>query len=343
MNLNEGDQNDATEVAADTACGQPGTPACGDKPTNSAYVEQVFDRWTGAKGVYRPAAATVDKLPAGIYSAGQDNRGLYLEAKRFPSDYLLDLPGLPTRLILNEVQKFWKRENLFCKFGFLHKRGILMCGPAGCGKTSIIRMVCNDTIARDGIVLIVENASVTILALQAIREIEPCRALLTVTEDLDTFFRPGKDHSKQMLSMYDGENQVNHVVHLATTNHPEELEDRIIQRPSRFDMVLCLGTPNTDARRAYLRHMLGKGFPDDELENIVCGTKGLSLAHLREYLVATLCFDKTPEETLARLQANMKKKPTLDTKGSIVGFGGEGFRFQYFGGESTETRVDNPS
>lgn len=338
----EQNQNDASEeVAVDSACGQP-TPDCGN-PINSASVEQVFDRWTGAKGIYRPAAATLDKLPAGIYSAEQDNRGLYLEAKRFPSDYLLDLPGLPTRLILDEVQKLWEREDIFRKFGFLHKRGILMCGPAGCGKTSIIRMVCNDIIARDGIVLIVQNASITILALQAIREVEPRRTLLTITEDLDTFFRPGKDYSKQMLSMYDGENQVNHVVHLATTNHPEELEDRVIQRPSRFDMVLCLGTPNADARRAYLRHILGQDFPEGELETIVRGTKGLSLAHLKEYLVATLCFDKTPEETLARLQANMKKKPTLGTKGGIVGFGGEGFRFQYFGNEATEERLDNPS
>jgi hypothetical protein len=111
-------------------------------------VEQKYDRWTGIKGKFRPAAASLDMLPSGIWSAESDSAGLYFESKRFPSDAMLDLPGLPTRLILDEVKDFWEREHLFRKYGFLHKRGIMMCGPAGCGKTSIIRMVCNDTIKR---------------------------------------------------------------------------------------------------------------------------------------------------------------------------------------------------
>lgn len=294
--------------------------------------DQIFDRWTGTKGIYRPAAATLDALPPGIYSAEQDNRGLYLETKRFPSDYLLDLPGLPTRFILDEVEMFWKKEAIFRKFGFLHKRGILMCGPAGCGKTSTIRMICNDTIERKGIVLLVDKIPVTVLAMQAIREVEPDRPLTTITEDLDEYFRPEKGGStKQILSMYDGENQVDHVIHIATTNHPELLEDRIIQRPSRFDLVLCIGTPNDAARAAYLRNILHDELPETEFQHIVKGTKGLSLAHLKEYVVSTVCLGKPSEETLGRLKFNMNKRPTLDDK-KAVGFhhGGEGFSVHYF-------------
>jgi len=304
---------------------------------NLGIAEAVFDRWTGSKGIYRPAAATVEKLPAGIYTAEQDQRGLYLETKRFPSDYLLDLPGLPTRLILNEVKAFLDKEALFRKFGFLHKRGIMMVGPAGCGKTSIIRMVATDIIARDGVILLVHNIPVTILAMQAFREVEPTRLLLTVTEDLDEYFKSVENNGKQILSMYDGENQVDHVVHIATTNHPEALEDRIIQRPSRFDMVLCLGTPNQAAREAYLRNILHEELPEPEFQSVVAGTKGLSLSHLKEYVVSTVVLGKNPKETLARLQDNMKKKPTLDGKGGIMGFGGEGYRIQYFGEDEKAT------
>jgi hypothetical protein len=290
--------------------------------------ERLHDRWTGFRGIYRPASATLSNLPAGIYSAETDAHGLLFEIKRFPSDYLLDLPGLPTRLILDEVQAFWEKENLFRKFGFLHKRGIMMCGPGGCGKTSIIRMICTDIIGRDGVVLLVNKIAPTIMGMQTLREIEPHRPLLTITEDLDEYFKADKS-PKQILSMYDGENQVDHVVHIATTNHPEMLEDRIIQRPSRFDMILCLGTPTQEAREAYLRHTLRNELPEEEFQGIVKGTKGLSLAHLKEYVVSTVCLNKSSRETLARLQKNMKQRPTLSKDGGM-GFHGEGYQIHYY-------------
>lgn len=308
---------------------QPGVPMEAQGQSNQGVGETVFDRWTGLKGVYRPASATITALPPGIYSAEHDQKGIYLETKRFPSDYLLDLPGLPTKLILDEAKDFWDKKERFRKFGFLHKRGIMMCGPGGCGKTSIIRMVASETISREGIVILVQKISNAILALSAIREIEPERPLMTVTEDLDEYFKPGLESTKQILSLYDGENQVDHVLHLATTNHPEVLEDRIIQRPSRFDMVLLLGTPNRDARQAYLRNILHEELPESEFQQIVDDTKGLSLSHLKEYVVSTVVLGKEPKQVLARLHANMKKKPTLE-KGSVLGFRGEGYEIYDF-------------
>jgi SpoVK/Ycf46/Vps4 family AAA+-type ATPase len=190
-------------------------------------------------------------------------------------------------------------------------------------------MVASEVISRNGVVLLVQKISNAILALSAIREIEPERPLMTVTEDLDEYFQPGKDNTKQVLSMYDGENQVDHVMHLATTNHPEVLEDRIIQRPSRFDLVLLLGTPNRDARQAYLRNILHEELQESEFQKIVDGTKGLSLSHLKEYVVSTVVLGKEPKQVLARLHSNMKKKPTLE-KGSVLGFRGEGFEIYDF-------------
>src|SRR5271157_3159859 len=153
MNLNHA----CDEPEVQEGCSSVPGPNSAQGQANLGSADQVFDRWTGAKGIYRPAAATVEKLPAGIYSAEQDQRGIYLETKRFPSDFLLDLPGLPTSLILQEVKDFWAKEARFREFGFLHKRGIMMCGPGGCGKTSIIRMTASEIIALDGIVLLVQN------------------------------------------------------------------------------------------------------------------------------------------------------------------------------------------
>jgi SpoVK/Ycf46/Vps4 family AAA+-type ATPase len=187
--------------------------------------------------------------------------------------------------------------------------------------------------------LFTNNVAITILGLNAIREIEPTRPLVTVTEDLDEYFKPDKS-SKPILSMYDGENQVDHVVHLATTNYPERLEDRIIQRPSRFDVIICLGTPKAEAREAYMRHMLGEDFSKNEFQSFVSDTKGLSFAHLKEFILATICLGKPAQATLARLQANMKKKPTLEGKGGVLGFQGEGYKLQYYDNDSSSEKAE---
>ncbi len=299
--------------------------------------EREFNCWTGSKGIYRPAGSTMPKLPAGIYSADSDQRGLYLERMDFPSDKLLDLPGLPTKFILDEIKRFWDRVDIFRKLGFLHKRGIMMCGPGGSGKTSIIRMICSDIITRDGLALVVTNIPKTIVALKALRDIEPTRPLVTVTEDLDEFFKP-EQNPKQILSMYDGENQVDDVVHIATTNFPERLEERIIQRPSRFDLILCLGTPVDAARQAYLRHILGNELPDAEFQAIVKDTKGLSLAHLKEFVVSTVCLGSPRDSTLARLKSNMKKAPSLKQSGMGFHNSGEGYSVHFYEPDKAEKK-----
>ena len=53
------------------------------------------------------------------------------------------------------------------------------------------------------------------------------------------------------LQVLDGNNQVDKVVNLATTNYPEELDKRIVARPRRFDRILRIDEPDTRVRDAF--------------------------------------------------------------------------------------------
>jgi hypothetical protein len=107
-----------------------------DKPAGAEEEDQAYFHWSKRNGSYRPVGHTQDKIPAGIYEIDNDNSGWFLSKVKFPSDNLLRLPGMPIEFILNQIDTFWKREKMFKDTGLLHKRGILMYGPAGCGKTS---------------------------------------------------------------------------------------------------------------------------------------------------------------------------------------------------------------
>src|SRR5271166_5737713 len=284
--------------------------------------DQAYYHWSKRNGVYRPVGHTQDKVPAGIYEIDNDNGGWFLSKVKFPSDALLRLPGMPIDFILNEIDAFWKREELFKQTGLLHKRGILMYGPAGCGKTSIIRLLCDDIVKRDGIVIMVTNCRLAETALGGIRQIEPRRPILTIIEDIETFMGQSDESSsaRALLALLDGETQVDHIVHLATTNKPDQLEDRIVKRPGRFDLVIGLNHPVADARRAYLENLLHEHVTATEMDEMVEETEGLGLAHLRELVVANYCLGMDRKETLARLRTNFKKNLKMKKTGEQLGF-----------------------
>src|SRR5271170_6048414 len=287
--------------------------------------EDQYYHWSKRNGVYRPVGHTQDQVPAGIYEIDNDNSGWFLSKVKFPSDNLLRLPGMPIDYILGQIDTFWTREELFKQTGLLHKRGILMYGHAGCGKTSIIRLLCDDIVhKRGGIVVMVTNCRLAETALGGIRQIEPRRPILTIIEDIETFMGASDESSsaRALLALLDGETQVDHVVHLATTNKPDLLEDRIVKRPGRFDLVIGLNHPVADARKAYLYNILKDHVTEEELQSMTDETEGLGLAHLRELVVASYCLGLDRKETLARLKSDFKAKLKAGgkNKGGDMGF-----------------------
>jgi hypothetical protein len=309
---------------AETANTPAPTSAQGNAAAKADDDDQAYYHWSKRNGLYRPVGHTQDTVPAGIYEIDNDNSGWYLSKVKFPSDALLRLPGMPIDYILGQIDTFWQREKLFTQTGLLHKRGILMYGPAGCGKTSIIRLLCDDIVnKRDGIVIMVTNCRLAETALGGIRQIEPRRPILTIIEDIETFMGQSDESSsaRALLALLDGETQINHVVHLATTNKPDLLEDRVVKRPGRFDLVIGLNHPVADARKAYLFNLLQEHVSADELQSMVDETEGLGLAHLRELVAASYCLGLDRKETLARLKSNFKKKlKNTESKGNIMGF-----------------------
>jgi ATPase family associated with various cellular activities (AAA) len=286
--------------------------------------DQAYYHWSKRGGLFRPVGHTQDTTPAGIYEIDNDNSGWYLSKVKFPSDALMRLPGTPTDYILDQIDVFWKREELFKQTGLLHKRGILMYGPAGCGKTSIIRLLCDDVVKkRDGLVIMVTNCRLAETALGGIRQIEPRRPILTIIEDIETFMGQTDESSsaRALLALLDGETQIDHVVHLATTNKVDLLEDRVVKRPGRFDLVIGLNHPVEAARREYLKKFNMENLSAEDLEYMVSETEGLGLAHLRELVAASYCLGQDRKETLARLKSNFKKKlKSSDGKGNVMGF-----------------------
>ena len=274
---------------------------------------------------FMPAFESIPKVPAGIYEMkwNRDVQKHTLKKQPFKTDELYQLPSYEIMDILKDIQNFWDRKDKYKEYSFIHKRGILMYGEPGCGKSGIIQLIAKDLIEQDGIILNIkdgEDVEYFIDFITTFRKIEKTRPLIVLLEDIDSIAGENNHSTSKLLNILDGVKQIEGVVYIATTNYPEKLQDRITNRPSRFDRRYKVELPNAEIRRAYIHHKLN----EEDLKGVdvdmwIEKTEGMSLSHLKEVVISTIVMGRTFEETMDNLDG-MKKAPNIKGSGT-VGFG----------------------
>lgn len=280
-----------------------------------------FSQWqVGTNGKYRAAARTVPSLHPGVYKVQQDDAGLFLQLQNVISDNIVELPETANVKVLEGMKKFWSSKDNYDRFGLIYKRGVMLWGPPGSGKSVTINLLMKELINAGGIVLLCGHPDYMEVMLQRIRQMEADRPIIVVLEDVDEIIDKHGEHS--ILSMLDGENQIANVVYLATTNYPERLGARIVNRPSRFDERIFVGMPSEVARRAYLKFATKDQMTEQDLDKWTKDTKNFSIAHLRELVAAAYCLEQPYEEVVKRLRSMTEKPKFVDgfRKGN-TGFG----------------------
>lgn len=249
---------------------------------------------------YMVSSKSIPSIPVGVFQIRTDSNGrIMFVLQDVITDVLIRLADTVSDEVVKGILRFWESEESFLTHGILFKRGILLWGPAGSGKTATVNFIIQQIIQLGGVVVLCDDPGLAAAGLMYFRKIEPDRPVVFVMEDIEETI---KAHGEsKLLSLLDGETQVDKIVYLATTNHPELLGARIVNRPSRFDEVRFIGMPNAMSRRIYLQHVL-KNAKDVDLEQWVKDTKGLSIAHLKELMVATQVLGRTYPETLQRLK-----------------------------------------
>jgi chromosomal replication initiation ATPase DnaA len=306
-----------------------------DEPIISAIGKMLVEKevdsdipscWSNLKNnEYAPAYPTVPKVPAGVYEIGWNaSLSTYTVKKQpFKTDELYHLPSYEITDILKDIDNFWDRADNYKKYNYIHKRGILMYGEPGCGKSGIIQLISKQLIDNDGIIINIKDQDDVDYFMDFIatfRKIEPNRPLIVLLEDIDSIAGENSHSTSRLLNILDGVKQIEDVVYIATTNYPEKLQDRITNRPSRFDRRYKVELPNDDIREAYIRHKLTEeDIKGIDVEEWVKRTEGMSLSHLKEVVISTIVMGRDFEEVMDNLEG-LKRAPTIKGSGK-VGFG----------------------
>jgi energy-coupling factor transporter ATP-binding protein EcfA2 len=173
--------------------------------------------WAVTKGTYRSIEDIRSSLPPGLYTLDiEDGHKLYTPVTA-PADEAVDLPGLPSKYLMDQIKLFWSRSERYQQYHLLQKRGILLYGEPGCGKTSLINLLSRDLINIGGVIFLVDDFATASVCIQHFRSVEPERPIMTLMEDVEGIFKgdQGNREVKAALSLLDGQDQVNNIVHIA--------------------------------------------------------------------------------------------------------------------------------
>ena len=198
--------------------------------------------------------------------------------------------------LMTDVRRFQTDRDWYTEMGIPYRRGYLLHGPPGNGKSSLVAAVAGSM----GLNICVLNLSAPELSderLQSLLSNLPRRTLLLL-EDIDAVFRGRERHSETvklsfagLLNALDGVAASEGRLCFLTTNHPEHLDPALV-RPGRADLHLRVGNATSEQ----VNGMLARFFPEDrfpemsaarrELLSAAVPHDRLSMAQVQEYLLA---------------------------------------------------------
>jgi ATP-dependent 26S proteasome regulatory subunit len=163
------------------------------------------------------------------------------------------------------------------------RRGVLLHGPPGNGKTSIIRLV-GSMLPEIPVLLLRPHGNFSSEDLsQVIRRWTRQAPAILVIEDLNWLLK--SIDISMFLNVLDGIDSpdASGLLLIATTNYPEQLDPAINNRPGRFDVVIEVASPDAATREQFFRTKL-PGFSEATIAGLVSSSDRFAFAHLQEVL-----------------------------------------------------------
>lgn len=241
---------------------------------------------------------------------------------------------------------FLHQKALWSSYGIPAKRGILLTGEPGTGKTIICQAIM---VEAEGITCITTNAYamndddyITELYDMA-QDLSPC---IVFIEDLDLIGLNRIEYNYRsgpallaLLSVLDGVEEKQGIVTVATTNNLEALDRAISQRPSRFDRVVKLSLPSLQERKELVGLLCQKIPLDEPARSYIANkTEHCTPAQLQEIIyslvitnIADTCSSQMPKPEFSKDDIDRAISRINGRNGHPLGFS-----------RTTKYEADNP-
>jgi hypothetical protein len=219
----------------------------------------------------------------------------------YTKDHTWDELFLPESIkteVRSLVENFLASQEFYVKNRIPWKRGILLYGKPGNGKTSIIRTIISHYNFKPVTIVPEANNEAVREAFTYAEEQSPS---LLYFEDLDSLLEKSVDTSS-FLNLMDGISAKNGLLIIATANDVKKLKTNITDRPSRFDRKFEIPLPNAEMAYIYLKRWFG---------NLISVNKGKDLAkYAAKYEFSYAYLKELYISSMFEALAHNRKAPT---------------------------------
>jgi cell division protease FtsH len=202
---------------------------------------------------------------------------------------------------LSEVVDFLKNSDKYKKLGARTPKGVLLVGPAGCGKTLLAKAVAGEANVPFFSIAGSEFMEMLVgIGAARVRDLfnnaKKSSPAIIFIDEIDAIGRarsqgvmPAHDEREQTLNQIlvemDGFGTSDNVIVIAATNRGDLLDPALL-RPGRFDRRIVVEYPDVDGRKSILTiHSKGKPFDKDvNFDRVAHRTVGFSGADLENML-----------------------------------------------------------
>jgi hypothetical protein len=209
------------------------------------------------------------------------------------------------------------------------KRGMLLHGPPGVGKTHSVRYLISELVGATVIELTGETLHGIREACSVARTLQPA---MIVVEDVDLIAEERSHYGGEtpllftLLNEMDGLEEDADVVFLLTTNRADLLEPALASRPGRVDQAVHIELPDRESRRRLVELYRGSLDIDlTRLDTVLDRTDGVTASFLKELLrrAAVVAADRDDHPEGAGLHVTAEDLDTalddlLDTRNQMT-------------------------
>ena len=179
-------------------------------------------------------------------------------------------PAEQARAELDFIVASIRSRDMLKSEGLSIRRGLLLSGPPGDGKSTAIECFVNE-IAGEASIIIVEAVEHIRAVYHLAQALAPSVVIL---EDLDLMTKSRQnpyasvskdDVTGELLQVLSGGSAYADIVTIATTNHPESIDDALAKRAGRFDAHIRMGYPSDADKKRVLDLYLDRFQVHDEV------------------------------------------------------------------------------